>query len=456
MTKQLLPSSFRDPSGSVFLQDDEIYREVKAVYKENYDHLINSGLYKTLVDLELLIPHKEVDGRLIESINSYKIIKPELIPFISYPYEWCFSQLKDAALLTLKIQKNALDYEMTLKDSSAYNIQFKNVKPILIDTLSFEKYKEDKPWVAYKQFCEHFLAPLALMSNKDIRLNQLLKIYLDGIPLDLTSSLLPFKSYLNPSLLFHIHLHAKSQKHYETKIINKSKRFNKFNLAALIDSLESIIKNLKWDPAQSNWSDYYKNTNYSSGALNHKKEIIESLLLKTRPKTVIDLGANEGLFSQIASKVTEHVISFDLDPICVEKNYLDCLKNQVKNILPLIIDLTNPSGGTGWENKERMSFQERFCGDTILALALIHHLAISNNVPLKNIARFFSSLGKTLIIEFIPKSDSQVQRLLSSREDIFLDYTQESFENEFKQYFTIEYFAKIKDSKRVIYHMQRN
>jgi len=217
MLNGLEDGSFRDPSGFLFYQNGKLYRQINQSYKDEYDHLIDSGLYSSLVDAELLIPHKEVDIRPLVKEKGYKVIQPEPIQFISYPYEWSFSQLKHAALTTLEIQKKALDYEMTLKDSSAYNIQFRNGKAILIDTLSFERYKEGQPWKAYRQFCSHFLAPLALMSHKDIRLNQLSRIYLDGIPLDLANKLLPMRTLSMFSLLSHIHLHAKTQKHYESK-----------------------------------------------------------------------------------------------------------------------------------------------------------------------------------------------------------------------------------------------
>jgi len=203
MNSVTIPSSFRDPSGVLFVRDGSIFRQVNTIYKDNYDHLMNSGIYETLVADKLLIPHEEVD---IEGVNpdlAYKIIKPELIPFISYPYEWSFSQLKDAALATLRIQKRSVDFGMSLKDCSAYNIQFRNGKPVFIDTLSFEKYHEGQPWVAYRQFCQHFLAPLALMSCRDVRLNQLLRVYIDGVPLDLASSLLPFRTRFVFSLLSH-------------------------------------------------------------------------------------------------------------------------------------------------------------------------------------------------------------------------------------------------------------
>lgn len=189
----------------------------------------------------------------------YKTIKPELIPFISYPYEWCFSQLKDAALATLDIQSRSLDFGMSLKDCSAYNIQFTKGRPVLIDTLSFERYHEGQPWIAYKQFCQHFLTPLALMSYRDIRLNQLLRIHLDGIPLDLTNSLLTVRTPFVFSLLSRIHLHAKSQKYFADKTVDRTAhKITHGSLLGLIDSLETAVRRLKWDAKGTKWANYYR------------------------------------------------------------------------------------------------------------------------------------------------------------------------------------------------------
>jgi len=451
-----VPSSFRDPSGFLFYKNNTIYRQVNIICKDNYDHLMNSGLYKNLIDNNLLIPHREVDIQSPQPKKVSKIIKPEPIPFISYPYEWCFSQLKDAALTTLKIQKKALDFGMSLKDCTAYNIQFKDGKAIFIDTLSFEKYNEGQPWAAYRQACQHFIAPLALMSYRDIRLNQLFRIYVDGIPLDLASLLLPSSTSFKASLLSHIHLHAKSQKHFADKKVNMNgHKMSRLSFLGLMDNLESTIKKMKWKASGTEWSDYYEDTNYSQEALENKKKIVSEMLDLASTKTLWDLGSNIGMFSRIASNRGIHTVSFDIDPAAVEKNYLTSVKNSETNILPLILDLTNPSPGIGWENKERISFMERGPADTALALALIHHLAISNNLPLGKIANFFNLICKSLIIEFIPKDDSQVQRLLSSRKDIFPDYTKQAFEEEFSKYFVINSIQKIKDSKRIIYLMQK-
>lgn len=448
-------SSFRDPSGFVFREGGVLYRQVNKVYAGNYDLLMQSGLYKELTGKELLIPHKEAKSDGLPQ-DAYKIIQPELVEFISYPYEWCFSQIKDAALLTLRIQKIAGRYGMCLKDASAYNIQFRNGRPVLIDTLSFEKYREGSPWVAYRQFCQHFLAPLALMSFTDVRLSQLSRIYIDGIPLDLASRLLPWKSWFNQAIFFHVHMHAKSQKRFsERKVAAVSKSFDKDALDGILESLWTGISRLKWKPEGTEWDEYYANTNYSDAAMAEKGEIVSRLISASKPKSVWDLGGNDGFFSRLASNNGIPTISFDIDPSSIEKNYLAVKKREEKNLLPFILDLTNPSPSLGWANGERASLAERGPADLAMALALIHHLSITNNVPFVMSAEFFASVCKKLIIEFVPKDDSQVQRLLKNRADIFISYEKEEFEKAFKDYFRITETHDVPESKRTLYLMEK-
>lgn len=446
MDRKRIGASFRDLSGYVFEQDGEIFRQINPIYEENYQLLMNSGLYQNLVDNGLLILHFEMENN---------VIKPEKV-FISYPYEWSFSQYKDAALATLEIQNISLEYGMSLKDASAYNIQFHKGKPVLIDTLSFEKYEEGSPWIAYKQFCQHFLAPLALMS-KDLRLSSLMKNYIDGIPLDLTSNLLPNSTKFNFGILSHIHLHSKTQIKYQSSQESfKNKVFmSKFQLKALIDSLNSCVKSLKPKVQDTEWEKYYTFTNYDDKSFEEKKNIVSEFIEEASPKTVWDLGGNTGIFSRIASDKCIDTVSFDIDPLAIEKSYLDAKSNNEANILPLIMDLTNPSPSIGWANEERENLLERSKGvDLIMALALIHHLAISNNLPFEKIAKYFSKLSKYLIIEFVEKEDSQVQKLLATREDIFDKYDVENFEKSFGEFYSIKAKKQIDGTKRIMYLME--
>ncbi len=425
---------------------------MNLTYREHYDHLMESGLYATLIEAGLLVPHREVAAEPADAACAYKILEPERIPFVSYPYEWCFSQLQHAALATLRIQKLALKRGMILKDASAYNIQFRDGHPVLIDTLSFERRREGEPWVAYRQFCQHFLAPLALMAWRDIRLGQLLRIHIDGIPLDLASSLLPLRTRLAIPLAIHIHLHAASQRHYADKGARPRRgRMSVRALEGLIDSLTTAVRRLQWRPRGTEWAEYYRETNYTPAALEHKEALIAGFLEACRPQLVWDLGANTGLFSRIASRRGILTISSDNDPAAVELNYRECRRQKETHLLPLLLDLTNPSPALGWEHAERMSLLERGPADLVLALALVHHMAISNNVPLPRLIEFFARAGRDLIVEFIPKSDSQVRRLLTTREDVFPDYRQDAFESACQRLFTIEAAERVRDSERTLY-----
>jgi len=446
------PGSFRDPSGFVFRRAGVLYRQVNTSYRDDYDLLMSSGLHAALVRAGLLLSHEE-----LPSSEGHKTIKPREIPFISYPYEWCFSQLKDAALTTLAVAKTALEHGMSLKDASAYNVQFLGGRPVLIDTLSFEKYREGEPWVAYRQFCQHFVAPLALMSRKDVRLSQLLRVYIDGIPLDLAARLLPRGTRWSFGLAAHVHLHAGAQQRYADKAVKPGRRrMTRLSFMGLLDSLEKTVRGLKWRPAGTEWADYYDETNYSDAGLEHKKQVIAAYLGRTKPATVWDLGANTGLFSRVAAAAGALTIAFDIDPAAVERNYHECRQRDEGNMLPLVMDLTNPSPGIGWRNKERMSLSERGPCDTALALALVHHLAIGNNSPLPMVADFLSGICRTLIIEFVPKSDSQVQRLLATREDVFPNYVREAFERDFSRRFAILDSQPLQGSERTVYLMEKN
>lgn len=452
-----LGASFRDPSGFLFEDRGVLCRQINQTYKSNFDHLMDSGLYTRLTEDGLLIPHRDSGRKPLHPSGAYRVIEPERVPFISYPYEWCFGQLKQAALTTLEIQRRALEYGMSLKDSSAYNIQFHNGKPILIDSLSFEAYQPGEPWVAYRQYCQHFLAPLALMALCDVRLGQLMRVHIDGLPLDLVSRLLPWRSRLRPPLLIHIHLHAGAQRRFagrETGPARRGGSMDRRAMLGLIDSLRSATDGLSWSVGDTPWQDYEHTHNYTPHASEHKETLVTEYLALIRPKCVWDLGANTGRFSRIASDSGALVISLDADPGAVELNYRECRRTGETRTLPLLFDLTNPSPGQGWAHQERESLLARGPADTAMALALIHHLAIGNNLPLPRIATFLSQVCRDLIIEFVPKEDPQVQKLLRSREDIFDAYTRDAFERAFAPHFSVERAEQVRESTRWLYLMR--
>jgi hypothetical protein len=465
MVADRLSASFRDPSGFVFSVDGELYRQINSCYARDFDLLMSSGLYADLTGKGWLIDHEEEDSpkRAHGAADAhYKTIKPALIPYISYPYEWSFSQLKDAALITLQIHRTALQYGMALKDASSFNIQFVGSRPVFIDTLSFEHYVEGSPWVAYKQFCQHFLGPLALMASSDVRLRHLLRGFIDGLPVDLVSKLLPRVSFFKYGLLSHIHAHAASQKRHQDSLDTRTKgqdqaRLSKRLHLALIDSLISTTEKCRLGKFETEWGEYYSDTNYSESSMVAKEQLVAEFVdtHAAEHKVIHDLGANTGQFSRIIANADRYVISHDIDDLAVERNYLENKAAGNESILPLLLDLTNPSPAQGWAHVERDSFVERIGEGAVIALALMHHLAIGNNLPFGQIASFFAKIGSKLIIEFVPKDDSQVQRLLSSRKDIFADYCQAHFERAFSEYFEILEKRPIEGSKRILYAMAR-
>jgi len=458
MSNARVSSSFRDPSGYLFTRNSVLYRQVNQSYAKAFDKFISSGLYDELTGRGWLVAHKEADVKADNPELAYKVLQPDLVPFISYPYEWSFSQLKDAALLTLEINKLALSKGMILKDASAFNIQFVDGKPLLIDTLSFDSYRKGSAWDGYRQFCQHFLAPLALAALVDIRFMQLSKNYIDGIPLDLASSLLPGKTRFGLSgLNVHIHIHAKMQQQYADKQSagNNAGLLTKEALINMLNGLIQTVEKLTWQPKGTEWGEYYSATNYSDESLKQKGELVGSFIEKCKPSSLWDLGANNGLFSREAAKRGIFTVASDIDHAAVEKNYLTVRSQGEKNLLPLVIDLTNPSPAIGWANSERESFSDRGPVDMLLALALIHHLAISNNLPLESVAEFFAASAKWTVVEFVPKSDSQVQRLLATRKDIFDHYNEEGFEEAFTRYFSIIEKKPVSGSERTLYLLKK-
>ncbi|HEY7636530.1 MAG TPA: hypothetical protein VH763_13345 [Gemmatimonadales bacterium] len=457
MGDQALDGSFRDPSGFVYTRNGILYRQVNTVFRDRFEAFIKSGLYDELAGEGLMVAHRPADASLAATADACAVLQPDLIEFISYPYEWSFGQLRDAALRTLELQERALARGFTLRDATPYNIQFVNGRPILIDTLSFEPREEGAPWQAYHQFCESFLVPLALMSYRDIRCGALLRPYLDGIPLELGSRMLPRLTWLRPGILFHIHLHAwMTGKYAEPGAASASARKRAVTSTAalqLIRGLRGTVEGLTWTPAGTEWADYTQDNNYTEGAARSKREMVIGMLRGTGARVAWDLGANTGEYSRAAREVVPQVISFDVDPAAVERNYRRVRKEDESGILPLLLDLTNPSPAQGWAHRERLSLEERGPADALLALALVHHLAIGHNLPLERVAAFLARLGRTVVIEFVPKSDSQVQRLLRSRPDIFPEYTREGFEEAFRRHFRIDHSAPIPESERTLYLM---
>lgn len=448
-------ASFRDPNGFIFTHKGKIYRQINKSYQKEYDLFIHSGLSDELLKNDLIIAHENASTTIVYNTDAYAILSPKHIPFISYPYEWSFGMLQDAALTTLAIERYALEHKMSLQDASAYNIQFIGSHPIFIDITSFECYREGAPWTAYKQFCQHFLAPLVMASQVDIRFLNHLFHALDGIDLDFASKLLPKKTWFQFGLLTHLHLHAQLEKHTKKNISGKNKwRIPLVKRKRIIEHLDLIIRSLSWKPEGTDWASYDRDGSYTSQAFEHKRKIISEWISIIRPQIIWDLGAHSGMFSRMATGQHISCVSIDSDMAASEKTYQDAKTSKNHLLLSLVIDLSQPSPSLGWAHRERMSLTDRGPADLVLVLALTHHLAITHGIPFELMASWFALFARTLIIEFIPKADPRIRQLLIGRDDVFYWYFHENFLDTFSKFFIIEKEILLTESSRILYRMK--
>lgn len=427
-------SSFQDPASRVFYDDAGIGREVYPSYFTDYEKLISSGLYEELLNNRLIIPHNW------ENLPGKIILRPAEVPFISYPYEWCFSILKEAALKTLTINRIALNHGMMLKDASAYNMQWYQGRITLIDTCSFIEYKPGMPWGAYRQFLQHFICPLLLMKYRDTSFGKLSQVYLDGIPVRLAAKLLPQWLKFNPGLIAHVY----SQSLNFTVSEKRNVTVSTLAFTALLDNLEKLIASLTYEP-KGGWSKYTAGDSYTAKAKESKTLIISRNL--PFDGTVLDLGCNTGEYVNI-NRENGFRLAADYDHACIEMLY-----KSTRLVLPLVIDLCNPSPAIGWENTERKSFWDRVKVDTIMVLALIHHLCVANNVPLSRVAELLAAHCDKLIIEWVPLDDPKAKQLLGKKN--IPEYSLEIFIAEFSKHFNLRGEYPIDDSLRTIFVMEK-
>ena len=435
------------------------YRQIQSRFATEWDAFAGSPLERRLIERGRLLPYEPAPLELAQGAGAHAVIAPERIDFVSYPYEWAFGELKDAALLTLDAELDALADGWTLRDASAFNVQFRDGRPVLIDSLSFEPHEEGVPWVAYRQFCEHFLAPLALMARVDVRFGNLLRTEIDGIPLDLAARLLPSRTRLNFGLLSHVHLHARSQRRHagneDEGEAARGARIARSRLIGLIGNLRSTVKGLDWTPAGTEWSDYADHTSYGDAATASKAGLVEAFVREVPGARAWDLGANTGRYSRIAADAGKRVLAFDIDPAAAEQHYRALKGEGRTDILPLVQDVANPSPGLGWAGRERRSLLERADPDVILALALVHHLAISRNVPLPMLLGLFADLAPWAVVEFVPREDPMVRRLLAARRDVFDDYTIDGFRAAAAGRFEVVREEPIAESPRTLFLLRR-
>ena len=460
-TRDRIEGSFRDPSGQVFSKDGEIYRSVFLTGVGDFEAVRAAGIYRHLIDAGLLTPYEEARERNFAPADTVYCLHHPRLPFVSYPWEWSFSMLKDAALLHLDIMEELVPRGFWLRDASAFNVQYDGERLRLIDTLSIGRRVPNSPWVAYRQFCAHFLAPLAVAAYRDIRTLGLWRNHIDGYPLDLAVGMLSAWRRHMPRLFLHLTLHARFQKRSDRKedlgkdLAVRTPTVSDSGLVAIVRSLRHLITGIRWRRSSRIWETYEHIRTYDTNDVTAKSGYVDAVVRRLKPKVVWDLGANVGEFSKIAAVGGAFVVSIEGDPACVEQLYQRVFHaKEMNHVLPLPMDLANPTPGLGWDGCERLGLKDRGPADLLLSLALIHHLVFSGCIPLVEIAKWLSSLTKYALVEFVPPADPMVRKLMKNRGKNHLPYDLNTFLSSFNRFFQAE-DQKTLNNGRILYLFAR-
>ena len=455
------PSSFRDPGGAIFRKDGRVYRAIYHRSLKDWSDFSASPLFHQLQQERLLIPTHSVDmdSRFPPDITSAwaAMVEHERIPFVSYPYEWSFGMLRDAALLQLDILERCLSHDLILKDSSSFNVQFIGSDPTFIDVLSFSRLEPGEPWIGYNQFCKMFLFPLMLQSYKQIPFQSWLRSELEGLDALTFSRLMSVRDLVRRGVFTHVCLQAWLQKRAaaaRTSVRSKIKMagLSKNAIAHNIRGLRHLLQNLHPGEQESAWVDYDETHSYSDVDLQQKEDFVRQAVARQRPHLVWDLGSNTGHFSRVAGEHAEYVVAMDADSMSVERFYHRLKGEGKRNILPLVMKLANLSPDQGWGGNERQSPPARGKPDLTLCLALVHHMVISANIPVAAFLAWLARLGGALIIEFVEKEDPRVKQLLLNKDDTYHDYNRTFFEDCLNKFFRVEKSVALTGGTRVLYY----
>lgn len=449
----------------VFVTDDAIIRSLSGEALLDYEAAAASTFFGAALADGRLIGTERVEADEVEALvggeGSWEAaLRHERIPFLSYPYEWTFEMLRDAALLQLQLTRQGLDEDVITKDATSYNVQFVGARPTFIDIGSFERLRAGEPWYGYRQFCELFLYPLMFQAYKDLPFQPWLRGAIDGITPSQAREVMSFRDRFRRGVFTNVYLQAAFENRYSDTDSDVKKDlgkagFKKELIAANLDKLTRLVTHLKWKRSESTWSGYSERGHYTDADLEAKSHFVEKVVnLRARP-LVWDLGANDGHFSRLASKTADYVVAVDADPLVVDTLYRSLRDEGNTTILPLTMDLSNPSPGLGWRSAERKAFTGRAKPDLVLCLAVIHHLAITNNVPLPQFVAFLADVGSEAVVEFPTPEDPMVQRLLrNKREGTHDDYTATVLEHALSEHFDVIEQETLPSGNRVLYHVQ--
>ncbi len=460
------PGSFRDRTSRVFYQDGAVLRGLNPPAAQEWEVLKTKPFFRQSMG-DGKIVHTE---QMVESPDAAPsphaercdahwsvILKHQAIPFISYPYEWPFSMLRDAALLTLELQAAALDADMTLKDATPFNVQWSGSQPVFIDIPSFERLRPGEPWVGYRQFCQLFLYPLFLQAYKDLPFQPWLRGSLEGIEPAQCARLMSLRDLFRPGVLSHVVLQAKAQASYAQTERNLKKDlrqagFHKALIQANVGRLRKLVAQLTWKQTRSTWSDYTEALPYTEREQYQKADFVRRITHSRRWNLVWDLGCNTGMFARIAADNADSVLAMDIDALAVDRLYGALKQEHSPNVLPLISNVADPAPNCGWRGQERKALVARGRPDLTLCLALLHHVVISAHIPLSEFVSWLASLGTALVIEFVTRDDPMVQTLLRHKADHYTDYDLEYFERCLADTFAIDKQETLESGTRRLYY----
>jgi hypothetical protein len=469
------PGSFRDPESRVLLGEEVVYRVLSSRGRDEWRAFARSPTFARFTAAGSLVATEECAEREIparitgngsggEEMDSalaggvFGVLRHERIPFISYPYEWSFSMLRDAALLQLELLLSALDDGLILKDASPYNVQWRGSRPVFVDIGSFEQAREDEPWAGYRQFCSLYLNALLIQAYRGIPFQPWLRGSLDGITPAEADRCFSLRDHFRRGVFAHVHLHARLERREaaregaEVKRELREARFSSELIRANARRLRKLVAGLESRDRRSAWSGYRDANTYTAADAERKAEFVAEAVRSTSPGLVWDVGANDAAYSRIAADAGAYVVAIDSDHDTVDSVYRQLASEGHDRILPLVVDVTDPSPGLGWRGLERQPLEARGRPDLVLCLALVHHLAIGGNVPLAEIVAWMRSLEASLVVEFPPREDPMVRRLLSGKDPgSNPDYQLGRFERLLAERFEIVRRARLDPSGRMLY-----
>lgn len=383
------------------------------------------------------------------------VLRHERVPVVSYPYEWPFGMLRDAALLQLDLLLAALDEGLVLKDGTPYNVQWRGTRPVFVDVSSFERLREGEAWAGYRQFCTLVLYPLLLQAYKGVPFQPWLRGSLEGIEPAEMRGLIGFRDRFRRGVLAHVILHARLEARYAERDVKRELRQAGFHaelIRANARKLRKLVRGLDWEPGRTAWSGYGEENPYDDADAAAKEAFVREAAGAGRWRLLWDLGCNDGRYTRVAAREADYTVAVDADAAVVEALYRALADEGSETILPLVGNLADPSPGLGWRGEERRPLAERGCPDLTLALALVHHVALSSNVPVRDFLDWLADLGTALVIEFPTREDPMVRRLLDRKgQGANPDYATEAFEQALAERWTIERREPLPSGTRILY-----